>query len=68
MSQRTKMDNNKVKEALDILYVASGNAALNRQQHEVVTNAAKVIMEECGLNEAPNGSQEVLEPEVVKDE
>lgn len=62
------MDKNKVKEALDVLYVASGNAQLNRQQHEVVTNAARVIMAECGLEEQPNGSQEVLEPEVVKDE
>ena len=42
------MDKNKVKEALDILFVASGNANLNRQQHEVVTNAARVIMQECG--------------------
>jgi len=25
-------------------------------------------MQECGLNEQPNGSQEVLEPEVVKEE
>ena len=57
-----------MKEALDVLYVASGNAQLNRQQHEVVTNAARAIMVECGLEEQPNGSQEVLEPEVVKDE
>ena len=61
------MDKSKVKEALDILYVASGNAQLNRQQHEVVTNAARTIMQECGLEEQPNGSQEVLEPEVVED-
>jgi len=57
-----------MKEALDVLYTASGNANLNRQQHEVVTNAARAIMQECGLEEQPNGSQEVLEPEVVKDE
>ena len=62
------MDRNKLKEALDVLYTASGNANLNRQQHEVVTNAARAIMQECGLEEQPNGSQEVLEPEVVKDE
>tara|TARA_B100000686_G_C16762714_1_gene959767 strand:+ start:501 stop:701 length:201 start_codon:yes stop_codon:yes gene_type:complete len=62
------MDKSKIKEALDILFVASGNAQLNRQQHEVVTNAARVIMQECGLDEQPNGSQEVLEPEVVKEE
>jgi hypothetical protein len=62
------MDKNKMKEALDVLYTASGNANLNRQQHEVVTNAARAIMQECGLEEQPNGSQEVLEPEVVKDE
>ena len=61
------MDKSKLKEALDILYVASGNAQLNRQQHEVVTNAARTIMQECGLEEQPNGSQEVLEPEVVED-
>ena len=60
-------DKQKIKEALDILYVASGNAQLNRQQHEVVTNAARTIMQECGLEEQPNGSQEVLEPEVVED-
>ena len=53
-------------EALDVLYVASGNAQLNRQQYEVVTNAARVIMQECGLDEQPNGGQEVLEPEVVE--
>jgi len=57
-----------MKEALDVLYTASGNANLNRQQHEVVTNAARAIMQECGLEEQPNGSQEVLETEVVKDE
>lgn len=62
------MDKNKIKEALDVLYVAGGNANLNRQQHEVVTNAARIIMQECGLEEQPSGSQEVLEPEVVKDE
>ncbi len=62
------MDKNKVKEALDVLYTASGNANLNRQQHEVVTNAARAIMQECGLDEQPRGSQEVLETEVVKDE
>ena len=61
------MDRKKLKEALDILYTASGNANLNRQQHEVVTNAARAIMQECGLEEQPNGSQEVLEPEVVKE-
>tara|TARA_Y100001973_G_C5197852_1_gene335531 strand:+ start:1022 stop:1219 length:198 start_codon:yes stop_codon:yes gene_type:complete len=60
------MDKSKLKEALDVLYVASGNAQLNRQQHEVVTNAARVIMQECGLDEQPNGGQEVLEPEVVE--
>ena len=60
-------DKQKIKEALDILYVASGNAQLNRQQHEVVTNAARTIMQECGLEEQPNGSQEVLEPEDVED-
>ena len=60
-------DKQKIKEALDILYVASGNAQLNRQQHEVVTNAARTIMQECGLEEQPNASQEVLEPEVVED-
>ena len=57
-----------MKEALDVLYTASGSANLNRQQHEVVTNAARAIMQECGLEEQPNGSQEVLETEVVKDE
>jgi hypothetical protein len=62
------MDKAKIKEALDVLYVASGNAQLNRQQHEVVTNAARVIMQECELTESPNGGQEVLEPEVVKEE
>jgi|TARA_R110002051_G_scaffold122900_2_gene195953 hypothetical protein len=61
------MDRKKLKEALDILYTASGNANLNRQQHEVVANAARAIMQECGLEEQPNGSQEVLEPEVVKE-
>ena len=61
------MDRKKLKEALDILYTASGDANLNRQQHEVVTNAARAIMQECGLEEQPNGSQEVLEPEVVKE-
>ena len=60
------MDKSKLKEALDVLYVASGNAQLNRQHHEVVTNAARVIMQECGLDEQPNGGQEVLEPEVVE--
>ena len=60
------MDKSKLKEALDVLYVASGNAQLNRQQHEVVTTAARVIMQECGLDEQPNGGQEVLEPEVVE--
>ena len=61
------MDRKKLKEALDILYTASGDANLNRQQHEVVANAARAIMQECGLEEQPNGSQEVLEPEVVKE-
>lgn len=61
-------DKAKLKEALDVLYVAAGNAPLNRQQHEMVTNAARAIMQECGLNEQPNGGQEVLEPEVVKEE
>ena len=61
-------DKTKIKEALDVLYVAAGNAPLNRQQHEMVTNAARLIMQECGLDEQPNGSQGVLEPEIVGEE
>jgi len=60
-------DKAKLKEALDVLYVAAGNAPLNRQQHEMVTNAARAIMQECGLNESPNGGQEVLEPEIIEE-
>jgi len=61
------MDKNKLKEALDTLYAASGSAPLNRQQHEVVNNAARAIMEECGLGEQSNGSSEplIIDPEIV---
>ena len=40
------MDIEKAKQALDTLYMAAGQAALARPQHEAVTAAAKVLLEQ----------------------
>lgn len=48
------MDKQKVREALNILYSASANIPMVREQQILLQTAANTIVAECDLNEAPS--------------
>ena len=53
------MDIEKAKQALDTLYMAAGQAALARPQHEAVTAAAKELLEQIESCEKCEGTTPV---------
>ena len=60
------MDIEKAKQALDTLYMAAGQAALARPQHEAVTAAAKELLEQiesCDKSDGNTTPVEVVDPQ-----